>query len=226
MNLGNSNIYILFICIAVPMTMLLFLVEKRARQVIGFMTVGLYICLFSGNINGFIRNATNEDILYLTTTITPIVEECMKSLPILFYVLFISKKMEDIVNMGAAVGIGFTLLENTYILLNYDSPSVMWALARGFGSGLMHVICTVTVGYGLGYIWNNRKLAASNTFALLTAAIIYHAVYNALVNSSYPWLGFVLTLVTYVLVFFFLNRLFPNIKFKLLKKGINDIKCR
>ena len=43
-----------------------------------------------------------------------------------------------------------------------------------------------------------RKLFYSGTFALLTLAIIYHAIYNTLVQSDYKYLGFVLPMLTYL----------------------------
>ena len=72
------------------------------------------------------------------------------------------------------------------------------ALVRGFGSGLVHGICTVMVGWGISYIKKRRKLFYCGTFALLSTAIIYHATYNLLVQSKYQYIGVLLPILTYI----------------------------
>ncbi|MBP5208603.1 MAG: PrsW family intramembrane metalloprotease, partial [Clostridia bacterium] len=94
---------------------------------------------------------------------------------------------------------GFALLENVVILTqNVENVTIFWALVRGFGSGLVHGICTVMVGWGVSYVKKRRKLFYCGTFALLSSAIIYHATYNLLVQSKYQYVGIVLPIVTYI----------------------------
>ena len=81
------------------------------------------------------------------------------------------------------------------VALIYD---ILWVLIRGLGSGLVHGICTVMVGYGLSYIRKSRKLSRTGTYALLTLAIIYHAIYNLLVQSPLQYAGILLPLATYI----------------------------
>ena len=73
-----------------------------------------------------------------------------------------------------------------------------WALIRGFGSCLVHGICTVSVGLGISYIKKQPKFFFCGTFALLSTAIIYHATYNLLVQSEYQYVGILLPLATYI----------------------------
>ena len=89
--------------------------------------------------------------------------------------------------------------ENIVILVqNISEVSVFWALVRGFGSGLVHGLCTVMVGYGISYIKKRKKLFFCGTFALLSAAIIYHATYNLLVQSTMQYAGILLPILTYI----------------------------
>ena len=44
------------------------------------------------------------------------------------------------------------------------------------------------------------------TFALLSAAIIYHATYNLLVQSEYQYVGILLPLATYISLLILLKR--------------------
>ena len=36
-------IYVLFICIVTPMTLMLFLLDKKSRLTVGFMLIGIYL---------------------------------------------------------------------------------------------------------------------------------------------------------------------------------------
>ena len=191
--------YIVFICLTVSLGLMLPLMEKKTRGVVIFVIVGIFSCLFVSELNSILLNVFNNDKLYVTTTITPVTEELVKALPILYFAIVISDERKTLIANAFSVGVGFALLENIVILTqNIESVSIFWALVRGFGSGLVHGICTVMVGYGISYIRTRRKLFYCGTFALLSTAIIYHATYNLLVQSDFQYAGILLPLVTYV----------------------------
>ena len=191
--------YIVFICLTVSLGLMLPLMEKKTRGVVIFVIVGIFSCLFVSELNSILLNVFNNDKLYVTTTITPVTEELVKALPILYFAIVISDERKTLIANAFSVGVGFALLENIVILTqNIESVSIFWALVRGFGSGLVHGICTVMVGYGISYIRTRRKLFYCGTFALLSTAIIYHGTYNLLVQSDFQYAGILLPLVTYV----------------------------
>ncbi|MDD4291231.1 MAG: PrsW family glutamic-type intramembrane protease [Clostridia bacterium] len=195
----DNLIYILFFCIVAPLTLMLFLLEKKSRLVVGFMIIGICMCIFVAEINGLLLGILGKNIFYITTTVTPITEEIVKALPVLFFAFVFSDKRETLLSISMAVGIGFAILENSYILVsNIDTISIGWSLIRGFGAGLMHGICTAAVGYGISFVRKRKKLFYTGTFALLSAAIIYHATYNCLVQSNFKYAGFLLPLLTYI----------------------------
>lgn len=201
--------YILFICIVAPLMLMLFLLKKKAQLTVGFMIVGIFLCLFVSEINAILRAAIPWSIYSITTTVTPITEEIVKAIPVVFFAFVFTDKRETLLSISMAVGIGFAILENAYILTgSLGSVDFFWALTRGFGSGLVHGICTVAVGLGISFIRKRKKLFYTGTFALLTAAIIYHATYNALVQSAFRYAGFLLPLATYIpLVVWYFRRL-------------------
>ena len=49
----------------------------------------------------------------------------------------------------------------------------------------MHSTSTSLAGLGISYIRRRRKLFYCGTFSLLTAAVIYHGIFNMLVQSEY-----------------------------------------
>ena len=191
--------YIAFIALTVSLALMLPLMEKKTRRVMIFMIVGIFACLFISEVNGILLKAFDNDVYYITTTITPVTEEIIKMLPILYFAIVITDDRRTLIANSFAVGVGFALLENVVILTqNVENVTIFWALVRGFGSGLVHGICTVMVGWGVSYVKKRRKLFYCGTFALLSSAIIYHATYNLLVQSKYQYVGILLPIVTYI----------------------------
>ena len=60
------------------------------------------------------------------------------------------------------------------------------------GAALMHGICTSFVGMGMSYVKKRRKFFFCGTFALLITAIIYHGIFNTLVQSDYKIFAFIM----------------------------------
>lgn len=196
--MGNLT-YIAFISLTISLGLMLPLMEKKVRRLVVFMIVGIFACLFVSEVNNILLEQFNNDMFYVTTTITPITEEIVKMLPIIYFALVISDEKRALIPNAFAVGVGFALLENVVILTqNIDTVTIPWAFVRGFGSGLVHGICTVMVGWGISYIRKRRKFFFCGTFALLSAAIIYHSIYNLLVQSEYQYVGILLPLATYI----------------------------
>jgi RsiW-degrading membrane proteinase PrsW (M82 family) len=195
----GTLIYILFISIFFPLLLMMLLVEEKARLPIAFMMVGIFISVLASEVNGVLLTAFNLSRYDATIALAPISEELLKALPILFFAMVISDRKEKLFTASMATGIGFAILENAYyLIINQQTFSFVSALIRGFGTGLMHGMCTLLVGFGISFIRKKRKLFAVGTFALLTIAITYHSIFNMLVQSQYSMVGAFLPLVTYM----------------------------
>ena len=182
---------------------MMFMLRKRSRLLVGYMLIGIFVSLFVSELNTLILNMFNGDMIYVTTTITPISEEIVKAIPVLFYALVFSDNRDRVMPIAFATGVGFATFENMVILVqNIESVTIGWAIIRGFSTALMHAVCTVAVGFGICFIRKRKKLFYCGTFALLTMACIYHGIFNMLVQSNYKYLGFVLPAVTYVPILF------------------------
>ena len=194
-------LYILFICSAVPMTLMLFLLDKKPRTTVLYMLIGQIVCLLAAQLNYILRDVfyeANYDTYAVTVTITPIVEEILKAIPVIYFGFVISHKKENLLNVAMALGIGFAILENFYILVvDATAVTIGWALMRGFSSALLHGICTSLVGYGVSYVKTRKKLFYTGTFALLTMAIIIHGLFNAFIQSDYAYVGIILPILIY-----------------------------
>ena len=202
----DSLIYILFISIFFPLFLMMLLVEEKARLPIIFVMVGIFISVFASEVNGVLLSMLNITRYDATITLAPITEELLKAFPILFYAVVVSDKKEKLFTASMATGIGFAVLENAYYLIvNYETFSVLSALIRGFCTGLMHGMCTLLVGFGISFIRKRHKLFAVGTFALLSVAITYHAIFNMLIQSKYPAVGALLPMATYLPFFIWRN---------------------
>lgn len=191
-------IYILFISISIPLLLMALLMEKKARLPISFMIIGIFVSVFASEVNGLLSKLLFMDMYSKTVIVTPVSEEFLKALPILYYAIVISDKRERLFTASMALGIGFALLENAYFLLNSDNFTIIIAIIRAFGAGLMHGMCTLLVGVGISFVKKKRKLFAVGTFGLLSTAIVYHGIYNILIQSEFSIVGALLPIATYI----------------------------
>ena len=194
----DNLIYILFVSVFVPILLMACLIEKKARQPIIFVLIGIFVSVFAAEINGLLCTLLPMSTFEVTVIVTPITEEILKALPILVFAIVLDAKKEALFTAAMAVGIGFAVLENAYYLLNNASFNMIDAIIRAFGAGLMHGMCTLLIGVGISFVKKKNKIFVVGTFALLSTAITYHGIYNMLVQSDYEAFGFLLPISTYI----------------------------
>ena len=194
----DSIIYLLFVSIFVPIMLMALLVEKKARLPVMFMLFGIFVSVFAAEVNGLLTKLLPLDMYGITTVVTPMTEEILKALPVLYYALIISDKREKLFTASMATGIGFAILENAFYLINCPNFGMINAVIRAFGAGLMHGMCTLLVGVGISFVKKRSKLFAVGTFGLLSTAIVYHGIYNILIQSEYEIVGALLPIATYI----------------------------
>lgn len=202
-------IYILAICISAPLILMMIIADNKTRNLLGFMIIGIYIAVFASEVNAVLRNIFSDslDLFHLTTSVTPVCEEILKALPILFVVVFVTDKPNVLFVQAMSIGIGFAVMENTFILLqNIEHVSLFWAMVRGFASGLMHALCTLFVGIGISIVRKRRKLFFTGTFALLITTSIYHSLFNMIIQSRYMYVGAMLPILTYIPLAYVLHK--------------------
>lgn len=96
-------------------------------------------------------------------TVPPVTEELLKTLPVLVFAVFFSDDRKDILPAAMSVGIGFSILENTAILVqNLTVVTLGWAALRGLSASLMHGLCTMIIGAGLPYVKGSCFTPASS----------------------------------------------------------------
>ena len=194
----DSLEYILFICIAIPLFLMLPMLKGISRLLLGFMLIGIMVCLFVSEVNALLLPLFGGNMSYVTAVITPMTEEFTKMIPVLLYAILFDNDRDKLFMIALSLGIGFGLFENTLILVqNIGNVSITWALIRGFATALMHGICTLSVGLGISFVRKKRKLFFSGMFALLTLAAVYHGIFN-MMQQRFKYIGALIPIATYI----------------------------
>ena len=163
-----------FLCIASPLLIAALCMGKRQRKFFLFCLAGMGACLLSAYINTFFAALYRADTFTTTTEIAPVVEEVMKFLPLLFYLLIFEPKREQIKNTAVVIALSFATFENVCYLIQNGAGHFSFIFFRGIGTGAI-------VGGGLAYVWQRTWLKIAGTCGLLGAAITFHAIYNLLI---------------------------------------------
>ena len=186
-----------FICMASPLLIAALCMGKRQTKFFLFCLAGMGACLLSAYINTFFAALYGADNLAATAEIAPVVEEVMNLLPLLFYLLIVEHKAEQIRITAVMVALSFATFENICYLIQNGAGHFSFIFFRGIGTGAMHVICGAIVGGGLAYVWQRTWLKIAGTCGLLGAAITVHAIYNLLIayGGAVQYIAYVLPVV-------------------------------
>ena len=76
--------------------------------------------------------------------------------------------------------------------------TVSWAIIRGVGASLMHSACTAMIAMGLSYVFNNNKSHLEGIIGLFALAILYHATFNAFVQSDYRIVALIMPVLLFI----------------------------
>ena len=195
-----------YICLAAPLLLAVICMRKEARRSLSFILSGMTSCLLSAYVSTFLAGVSNSDLAAASYEISPVVEEIMKLLPLLFYLLVFEPE-EKTVNSGALmISVGFATFENVCFLTSYGTSEFFRLVIRGFGTGAMHVVSGMVIATGLFFLWDQKRLRLVGVFALLCFVITFHAIFNIFVNQSGAifWIGALISLVTVLsyLIFF------------------------
>lgn len=174
----------IYVCIVSPLLLMFFMLSGGSKRLNLFLILGMTACLAASYANQYLINLTGYGQIQATYYVTPMCEEILKALPILFYVLAVRPVSKNIITASIAVGIGFATLENCYYIMIDGAQDFFFLFLRGFATGVMHGMCTAIIGFGLIFIFSHTDLAFTSTFGLLCLSITYHATYNLLVASK------------------------------------------
>ena len=198
----------IFICLTAPLIIAIIVRPGRGRRMMSFLLAGMTACLCSAYVSAYLAGVTGTEATTATYEIVPVVEEVIKFLPLLFYLLIFEPEKKSAISGAMLISVGFATFENVCFLTSYGTADLLRLLIRGFGTGAMHVVCGMVVAVGLFFLWERVWLRAVGTFALLCFVITFHAIFNIFVNQSGAvfWIGSAFPLMLMLAYLVFLRR--------------------
>lgn len=211
------NIENVLICILIPLLIGLFCIKKHQRFILVFLVIGNVTCFLSAYVNSFFMSYYNVSFELASIEISPVVEEVMKFLPFLYYVLIHSPSKAKVQNAYIFIGLGFASFENICWLISNGSENLLAVFLRGFSAGAMHVVGAALISYGLLYVWDRTYTKIAGIAGLMCLVITFHGVYNLLLTGDIvaKTLGYILP----ILVFVGLRILVRRLNFVILKNS-------
>ena len=197
-----------YICLAAPLLLAIVCLRRNGRRMLIFLLAGMSACLLSAYVSTYLAGEAAVDLTAASHEIAPAVEEIMKLLPLLFYLLVFEPDKRSAMTGILMVAVGFATFENVCFLTAYGTSELPRLLIRGFGSGAMHVVCGMIVAVGLFFLWDQVWLRMIGTFALLCFVITFHAVFNLFVaqTGAIFWIGGSVPLAMVAVYLLFLRR--------------------
>lgn len=177
----------IFICLAIPMLLSLFFTNGRTRGFTLFSLLGMGMCLLSAYVSSFFMGYYGSDAVVTSIEITPVCEEIMKLLPLLFYFLIFEPEPQELPMAAIGIGVGFATFENVCYLTENGAEEFFFLLIRGISAGALHILCGIICGFGISYVFRRRWLSVTGTVGILGFCTGFHAIYNLLVSAGGVW---------------------------------------
>lgn len=178
------NIENIFICLAAPFLIAALGTNAGNRKNYLFIVLGFVCCIISAYLNTFFSVLYNAQDTSAVLEISPVIEETVKILPLLFGLIVFELCPEDGGNIIFNIAVGFATFENICYLLENGTGNLFYLFVRGFSSGAMHITCAFIIGYGLRVFRRPAALRAAGIFGLLCVAITFHATFNMLMKTD------------------------------------------
>lgn len=180
----SYNIENIFICLAAPFLIAALGTNKNNRKNYLFIVLGFFCCIISAYLNTFFSVLYGAHETAAVLEITPVIEETVKILPLLFCLLVFELQPKESGNIIFNIAVGFATFENICYLLENGTGNLFYLLVRGFSTGAMHITCAFIIGYGLRVFRRPAILRAAGIFGLLCVAITFHATFNMFMKTD------------------------------------------
>ena len=142
----------------------------------------------------------HADSFTAVVEITPVVEETVKLLPLLFCLAVFEVSAVEGSDIIFNVAIGFATFENICYLL--ENGTELHLIIRGFSTGAMHITCAFVIGYSLQLFRESSLLRTAGIFEILCVTITFHAIFNMLMKTDDPLkqIGYAVPITSVVLL--------------------------
>lgn len=171
---------------AIPLLLTLFFTRGTVRKYTVFLMLGMVTCLLSAYVSSFFMVYYGVDSAIASIDITPVCEEIMKLLPILFYFLIFDPDPGELPAAATVIAAGFATFENICSLAENGTADFSFILVRSLSAGALHILCGIVCGFGVSYMFRRRWLALTGTVGILGFCVGFHGIYNLLITAEGP----------------------------------------
>jgi len=202
----HSILYI-SLCLMLPIALLCFYLEKRARRILLSVILGVMVCMAAGVVNNLLAERISFTTEQYAVFFAPVVEEFLKFVAVCAFGIVVKKGKRGSTANAFAVGVGFCVVENFYYLFTYiDTVNVFWIISRSIGTGLMHCMTSALYGVALFYLKNKSKGKVFWVIGTLLCGMAFHAGYNALVQTDLlRVVGVLMPIAAFAVLFYFIK---------------------
>lgn len=173
-----------YICFFVSLIFVILFLSKAKRKYGIFALIGVTVCLFAAYYNSFYALIYNVPIQVARVEIAPLVEEVMKFLPVICYLIIWNPGKKEILNASVTIAISFAVFENVAYLLEGSMIDMQVILIRGLSVTSMHVLTSIIIAEGLVYAWKWDQLKLAISLAVLCIAITLHGQFNLMMYTE------------------------------------------
>lgn len=177
----------IFLCLAIPLFLSLLFIKGRSRSFVLFLLLGMVVCMLSAYVSSFLMGYCQTDATTAAIEITPVCEEVLKLLPLLFYFLIFEPRPKQLPAAAIAIAAGFATFENVCYLTENGAENFTFLLIRGISAGALHILCGIFTGFGISYVFPRRWLAVTGTIGILGFCTGFHGIYNLLITAQGAW---------------------------------------
>ena len=199
----------ILICMAIPLILSLFFSQGDARRFVLNFLIGMISCLLGAYISGFFNAVTGNGVEETAIFISPVVEETIKFLPLLFYFYMFDPTDKELFNSAVGIGVGFSMFENVCSMISAGTESIVFLLIRGLAVGVMHIVSVMALTLGLVIAKKFKALQISSMIGALSVSMLFHGMYNLLVSEPgiASHIGYMMPLLTALIILLAYKRL-------------------
>lgn len=193
----------ILICIAVPFLASLPFLRREGRHFVAAFLIGMGMCLIAAYVSGFLSSSAVIDENNASVFISPVIEEFMKLLSLLLFIIIVSPKDRMLIMYAVGIGVGFATFENCCYIMTFGAASMTYIAIRGFAAGIMHIVSILSLSLWIVITRRLNVFSFSAAAGGLGAAMIFHALYNLLVSEPgiSSIIGYILPVITSVLLY-------------------------
>ena len=194
----------ILVCMAMPLLLTLFFVRGNVNRFVLNFLLGMAACLLGAYVSGFLDVATGMGVEDTAVFISPVTEEIMKFLPLLFYFLMFEPQDDRLFHAALGIGAGFASYENVCSMVSSGAESLGFLLIRGLAVGVMHIVSVFAMMLGLVLARRFNAMRLASVVGALSLSMLFHGTYSLLVSEPgvTSAIGYALPLATAVILLF------------------------